>query len=68
LRAIQARFVANRIVLLVDSEETRRALARGIPTIESMQPAGGIPSAYVCRNYACQLPVTEAAQLTELLQ
>jgi hypothetical protein len=68
LRAFHARFVANRIVLLVDSEETRRALARGIPTIESMQPAGGIPSAYVCRNYACQLPVTEAAQLTELLQ
>jgi uncharacterized protein YyaL (SSP411 family) len=68
LRAIQARFVANRIVLLVDSEETRGALARGIPAIEAMQPAGGTPSAYVCRNYACQLPVTEAAQLTELLQ
>jgi uncharacterized protein YyaL (SSP411 family) len=68
LRAFHARFIANRIVLLVDSEETRRALAASIPTIEGMQPAGGIPSAYVCRNYACQLPVTEAAQLTELLQ
>jgi uncharacterized protein YyaL (SSP411 family) len=33
-----------------------------------MRPAGDIPSAYVCRNFTCQLPVTEAAQLTELLQ
>ena len=41
---------------------------RGIPAIDAMQPAGGIPTAYVCRNYACQLPVTEAAQLAELLQ
>jgi len=68
LRAFHARFVANRIVLLVDSDETRRALAAGIPAIEGMQPAGGRPAAYVCRNYTCQLPVTEAGQLTELLQ
>ncbi len=68
LRAIHARFLANRIVLLVDTGETRRAFARGIPAIEAMQPVGGVPSAYVCRNFACQLPVTEAAQLAELLQ
>jgi uncharacterized protein YyaL (SSP411 family) len=68
LRAFHAGFVANRIVLLVDSDETRRALAAGIPAIEAMQPVGGLPSAYVCRNYTCQLPITEAAQLTELLQ
>jgi len=68
LRAFHARFVANRIVLLVDTDETRRALAAGIPAIEAMQPAGGRPSAYVCRNYTCRLPVTEAGQLTELLQ
>jgi uncharacterized protein len=68
LRAFHTRFVANRIVLLVDTDETRRALAAGIPAIEAMQPAGGRPSAYVCRNYTCQLPVTEAGQLAELLQ
>ncbi|MFY9725894.1 MAG: thioredoxin domain-containing protein [Bryobacteraceae bacterium] len=68
LRAFHTRFVANRIVLLVDTEETRRALAAAIPAIEFMQPAGGSPSAYVCRNYTCQLPITEAGQLAELLQ
>ncbi|MGA2272979.1 MAG: thioredoxin domain-containing protein [Bryobacteraceae bacterium] len=68
LRAVHARFVANRIVLLVDTDETRRALAPRIPSIETMRPADGLPSAYVCHNYTCQLPVTEAAQLAELLQ
>ena len=68
LRAFHARFVANRIVLLVDSDETRRALAAGIPAIAAMEPDGGLPSAYVCRNYTCHLPVTGAAQLAELLQ
>jgi hypothetical protein len=68
LGAFHARFVANRIVLLIDSDDARRAFARGIPAIESMRPAAGQPSAYVCRDYSCQLPVTEAAQLAELLQ
>jgi uncharacterized protein YyaL (SSP411 family) len=68
LGAFHARFVANRIVLLIDDDETRRAFARAIPAIESMRPAAGQPSAYVCRDYACQLPVTGAAQLAELLQ
>jgi hypothetical protein len=68
LRAFHARFVANRIVLLVDGGETRRALGAGIPAIEAMQPVGGLPSAYVCHNYTCQLPVTEGGKLAELLQ
>ena len=68
LRAFHSRFVANRIVLLVDSAETRRALAAGVPAIEAIEPAGGVPAAYVCQNYTCQLPVTGGGQLAELLQ
>ena len=36
LRELHTRFVPNRVVLLVDSPEARRALAAGIPSIESM--------------------------------
>ena len=61
-------FLPNRVVLLVDSTEARRTLGQWIPAIESMQPLEGRAAVYVCRNYTCQLPVSEAGQFSELLQ
>ena len=68
LAVLRARFLPNRVVLLVDSPESRRSLAQWIPAIESMQPVEGRAAVYVCRNYTCQLPVSEAGQFSELLQ
>jgi uncharacterized protein YyaL (SSP411 family) len=68
LRTLHTSFGPNRVVLLVDSPEVRRKLAAGIPAIASMQPIGGRASAYVCTNYACQLPVFEPAELAALIQ
>ena len=68
VRALYSRFLPNRVVLLVDSAETRKALAEGIPAVESMEKLDGRAAAYVCRNYTCQLPVSEASELAELLQ
>ena len=68
LRALHTRFVPSRVVLLVDSPETRQALAAGIPSIASMNPLEGRASAYVCRNYTCQLPVCDPAKFAELIQ
>ena len=68
LRELHTRFVPNRVVLLVDSVETQHALAAGIPSIESMDPLEEGARAYVCRNYTCQLPVSEPAQFAELIQ
>ena len=68
LRTFYSRFVPNRIVLLVDSDQTRRGLAAGIPTVASMEKLDGRASAYVCHNYTCQLPVSEPAKFAELIQ
>jgi uncharacterized protein len=68
LRTIHSRFMPNRVVLLIDSQDTRARLANSIPEIAAMQPLDGRPAAYVCRDYACQLPVSDAAALAELLQ
>jgi uncharacterized protein YyaL (SSP411 family) len=68
LRTLHARFVPHRIVLLVDSPEARDALAAGIPSIAAMERLEGRASAYVCRNYTCQMPVSEVARFAELIQ
>ena len=62
-------FVPNRIVLLVDSPETRAGTGAAHSRRSSaMKPSTDVPAAYVCRNYACQLPVTEPEKFAELIQ
>ncbi len=68
VRTFYSRFVPNRVVLLVDSEATRRGLAAGIPAVGQMQKVDGRAAAYVCRNYTCQLPVSGPAEFAELIQ
>jgi uncharacterized protein YyaL (SSP411 family) len=68
LRELHARFVPSRVVLMVDSAEARQALAAHIPSVASMNPVEGRASAYVCRNYTCQLPVWEPAKFAELIR
>jgi uncharacterized protein YyaL (SSP411 family) len=60
--------VPSRVVLLIDSKESREALAAGAPAVAAMTKMDGRATAYVCQNYTCKLPVTEAGQLAELLQ
>ena len=68
LRTLHSRFVPHRIVLLLDSPEARAALSMGIAAIGAMERIGGRASAYVCRNYTCQMPVNEAEDFAKLIQ
>jgi uncharacterized protein YyaL (SSP411 family) len=68
IHELHSHFVPNRVALLIDSDESRRALASNVPAFEGMRKLDGHASAYVCSNYACKLPVSEASELAELLQ
>jgi uncharacterized protein len=68
VRALHSRFVPNRVVLLIDSPETRARLASQAPALEGMHAIDGRASAYVCRDYTCQLPVSEASRFAALIQ
>jgi len=68
IQTVHSRFVPNSILLLVDSEESREAMAAGAPAVAAMAKVNGRAAAYVCQNYVCKLPVTEARDLAELLQ
>jgi uncharacterized protein YyaL (SSP411 family) len=68
MRALFVRFDPNRVALLVDSDETRSRLAAGIREIEFMHTIDGRASAYVCRDYTCQAPVSDVEKFAALIQ
>jgi len=67
LHTLYTHFVPNRVVLLLDSEESRKALSSSVSALAGMTKLDGRAAAYVCRDYTCQLPVSEPEQLARLL-
>ncbi len=68
LAALHQRFTPNKIVLLISDDASQRKLAAYLPVVESMTRHQGKATAYVCENYTCKLPVTDAEKFVELLQ
>ena len=60
---VHRRYLPNRVVVGRGPED---GPAPDIPLLEGREP-GDRPTAYVCRNYACREPVTEAGELEEQL-
>ena len=66
LSEVSRRYLPNRV--LVGSAGNGTAEARsGVPLLEDRDRVDGKPTAYVCENYACSLPVTEPAALAAQL-
>ena len=57
-------YLPNRVVVGLDDLGDA---PDGVPLLEARDKVGGRPTVYVCENYVCQLPVTEAAALARLL-
>jgi hypothetical protein len=60
------RFLPNRVVAGMVAGDAQAAA--GVPLLEGRTVIDGRPTAYVCRNYACELPVTEPAALVRQLE
>ncbi len=65
LREVNGRYLPNRVV--VGAADEAAASATGLPLLEGRGTVDGRPTAYVCENYACQLPVTDAEALAAQL-
>jgi uncharacterized protein YyaL (SSP411 family) len=62
-REVFGRFLPNRVVAGAVG-----AGAAAVPLLEGRAPIDGRPTAFVCRNYVCELPVTDAAALARQLE
>ncbi|CAK1547268.1 unnamed protein product [Leptosia nina] len=60
VRVVRSRLLPGRVLAVSDPNETPAVLSR-------IRSAGDVPRAYVCRRYACSLPVTDVKQLETLL-
>src|SRR5438105_1015539 len=65
LEPIRRRFLPWQV--LVRGAEGDAALARETPLVHDRPARDGRPTAYVCQRGACQLPVTEPAELEKLV-
>ncbi|MYC36294.1 MAG: thioredoxin domain-containing protein [Chloroflexi bacterium] len=65
LREVNGLYIANRVVVGASGQDS--AAASGLPLLEGRGMVDGKPTAYVCENYACQLPVTDAESLAAQL-
>jgi uncharacterized protein YyaL (SSP411 family) len=68
LRTLRSRFQPHTVTLVVDGGASGARLAALIPAVRDMRPLEGAPTAYVCENFACQLPTREVARFDELLK
>jgi uncharacterized protein YyaL (SSP411 family) len=64
---VHRRYLPGRVILMLDTEESRRALAARLPALAGMAANPGPAVAYVCEDFACRLPVSEPAAFRELL-
>ena len=65
LDEVSQRFMPNRV--LVGVSDPANPPLQDSPLLEQRVMQNGLPTAYVCENYACQLPVTEPAALAAQL-
>ncbi|MCB0186482.1 MAG: thioredoxin domain-containing protein, partial [Caldilineaceae bacterium] len=63
LAEVRQRYLPTTVLALKQPDEEAM-----LPLLAERSLVNGQPAAYVCENYACQLPVTTVAKLAELLE
>ncbi len=67
LRTLNEQYLPNAIVILAEGGESQKALVKLLPFLETIKATDGKATAYVCINYACQLPTSDAEKMLALV-
>ncbi len=65
LQEVYRTYLPNRVLMLRDPRQAKGGISS--PLLADRELIDGRPAAYVCRNYACQQPVTTPAELARQL-
>jgi uncharacterized protein YyaL (SSP411 family) len=67
LREVASHYLPNKVLLLADQAGGQNWLQARLKFIEGMKPIQGHAAAYICENYACQLPTGDVGKVREML-
>jgi uncharacterized protein YyaL (SSP411 family) len=67
LRAARETYTPSKIVAFLDTDGDTNAQGTRIPLLKGKGLVDGKSAAYVCKNFACRLPVTNSEALIKLL-
>jgi hypothetical protein len=65
VKAVYGLYLPNKVIARVDLSDEKAS--KGLPLLAGKTLIDGKPAAYVCRNYSCQKPVTQAEDLRSQL-
>jgi uncharacterized protein YyaL (SSP411 family) len=68
IATVREMYLPQAAVLLVPPGESGATIRKLAPFAEAYEPVEGKAAAYVCRDFSCQLPTTDPAKLTRLLE
>jgi len=63
LDVLYKRFLPNTVVLFHDSGSNRMKLLQLVPFVRDLKPINQKTTAYVCEQFTCKTPITDAASL-----
>ena len=68
IKEISRPFLPNKVVLFhYPSQKEARSLYTIAPFVKDQPPLAGKPTVYVCKNHACEMPITDLQKLKEAL-
>jgi uncharacterized protein YyaL (SSP411 family) len=68
LKALRNRFMPNKVLLFLPSEEPCPEITRLAPFTAQQRPVDGKATAYVCVEGACKMPTTDITDMLALMQ
>jgi uncharacterized protein YyaL (SSP411 family) len=66
-QTLLSRYIPNKVVLFKPADDANHPISDLAPYAQSMTALDGKATVYVCRNFACELPTTDADKMLSLI-